>query len=214
MTHPIAPAFIRSVARFSNLRPTGPRQAFSQKLTEWVHWTDAGDLAAALDAGAATPPDPRRRPAGVAAATLATAVAGFRRTMTSAIAQDLAATSTTTTRARQQGMESGVAALRGRLREALAATSPDMARLAAIDVVMERVLAPRERSLLAGVPSGLPRQSEGLHDLMLAELDLRLQPVDGLLAALETAQAAQAAQAVQRAQPAKSNPTENATSLP
>jgi hypothetical protein len=103
-----------------------------------------------------------------------------------------------------------------------------MAKLAAVDVVMEQVLAVQERSLLSGVPALLekrfrrlrqaaleaqaepaadqatPDPSAGggtrpapawqdvfhkdLQDVLLAELDFRFQPVEGLLEALRMKQ--------------------------
>ena len=112
----------------------------------------------------------------------------------------------------QQAMEAGIGPLRARLRTTLAAKSPAMARLAAVDVVMEQVLAAREHSLLAGVPAllekhfnrlsgngasmtaepaGEPQAGEWLHafrkdmkSVLLAELDFRFQPIEGLLEAL------------------------------
>lgn len=109
----------------------------------------------------------------------------------------------------QQTMESQIAPLRRRLRATLAAGSPAMAQLARLDSVMEQVVGAQERALLSTV-SGLlkPRfeqlrrsqaQMEGEGDeaqapgpwlhtfhrdmraLLLTELDLRLQPVEGLL---------------------------------
>jgi hypothetical protein len=78
-----------------------------------------------------------------------------------------------------------------------------MARLAAVDVVMEQVLGAQERSLLAGVPAllethfkrlrqaapdaWLDRFRRDAREVLLAELDLRFQPVDGLLEALRAA---------------------------
>lgn len=104
--------------------------------------------------------------------------------------------------ARQQAMDAAVGPLRGRLRARLAGTSPAMARLAGVDVVMEQVLGAQERSLLASVPALLERHFRRLRDaspdgwldtfhqdardVLLAELDLRFQPVDGLLEALRT----------------------------
>jgi hypothetical protein len=121
---------------------------------------------------------------------------------------------------RQQAMETRIAPLRARVRATLATRSPAMARLAAVDVVMEQVLVPQERRLLATVPTLLekhfqrlrqanqttpdepdaaapslpfPPSSEWLdvfckhmQDVLLAELDIRLQPVEGLLDALRT----------------------------
>ncbi len=104
--------------------------------------------------------------------------------------------------ARQQAMDTAVGPLRGRLRARLAGQSPAMARLAAVDVVMEQVLGTQERSLLGSVPSLLEKHFKRLRqaapdgwldafhqdarDVLLAELDLRFQPVDGLLEALRT----------------------------
>ena len=203
MTHFTAPAFIRSVARFTDLEAAGPKPAFSETLTHWLHWTDAGDLAAALEGEPADTRHAGRPGRAVDADDLGREVAAFREAMKAAIGQDRTVTSTSTPRGRQQSMETGVAALRARLRAALAARSPEMARLAAIDSVMERVLAPRERGLLAGVPASLAQHSDELHDVLQAELDLRLLPVEGLLAALEAAQASQASQPSQAAQAAQ-----------
>ncbi|NIF42246.1 DUF3348 domain-containing protein, partial [Burkholderia sp. Tr-862] len=106
--------------------------------------------------------------------------------------------------------------------------SSGMARLAALDAIMERVLGARERSLLSAVPALLGTRFERLRDaerqaladaqaaadagadggapsaavivpstwlesfrdemrsILLAELEVRFQTVDGLLAALRT----------------------------
>jgi hypothetical protein len=92
-----------------------------------------------------------------------------------------------------------VAALRERLRALLRRGSPAQARLAALDAVMEQLLALRERHLLAKLPGllaprwqhwqaqpGAWRQGFGaeVQALLLAELDLRLQPAEGLAEAL------------------------------
>jgi hypothetical protein len=112
----------------------------------------------------------------------------------------------------QQSMETAIGALRGRLRALLATQAPALARLAVVDAVMERALGERERTLLGAVPGLLgghfERLREGekrrlaeaqaqaesdawldvfrkdLQSVLLAELDVRFQPVEGLLAAL------------------------------
>ncbi|CAN5893731.1 hypothetical protein BH11PSE8_BH11PSE8_32570 [soil metagenome] len=123
---------------------------------------------------------------------------------------------------RQQAMEASIAPLRARLRTTLAARSPAMARLAAMDAVMEQLLGAREHHLLASVPGLLEKHFERLapadgpgsadgatHDnvqvpdptgewlvafnqdmqaVLTAELDIRMQPVEGLLAALRSEQ--------------------------
>lgn len=110
--------------------------------------------------------------------------------------------------ARQRTMHSVTGDLRGRLRERLSAQSTAMARLAEVDAAMELALSPREQVLLANVPVLLESHFENLHQLatadasttgtwldvfgkdmqgvLLAELDVRFQPVDALLAALRT----------------------------
>lgn len=113
----------------------------------------------------------------------------------------------------QRSMQGSTGQLRGRLRDMLASGSPAMARLAEVDAVMEMALSPREQKLLASVPAVLadhfdrlrrsatetveegtaaPQESwldtfrGDMRNVLLAELDVRFQPVEGLLAALRT----------------------------
>ncbi len=103
----------------------------------------------------------------------------------------------------QLAMETQIVPLRRRLRSSLADRSPALAKLAELDIVMEQVVGAQERALLATVGARLePRydqlrgpQADGppgpwlerfrqeMRGLLLAELDLRLQPVEGLLEA-------------------------------
>ncbi len=109
----------------------------------------------------------------------------------------------------QLAMETQIVPLRRRLRTTLADRSPALATLAELDTVMEQVVGARERTLLATVGAQLEPRFEQLRDaagapspesahrpapwlaqfrqemrgLLLAELDLRLQPVEGLLEA-------------------------------
>lgn len=115
-------------------------------------------------------------------------------------------------RAHQQAMQAQTGRLRGQLRDRLAAGPPAMVRLADVDAVLEGVLSPKEQSLLAIVPGLLHarfdrlRRAAGqppgdahadaaddgwlrtfrrdLREALLAELDVRFQPLEGLLAAL------------------------------
>jgi hypothetical protein len=99
----------------------------------------------------------------------------------------------------QQQMEHEIAGLRARLRTALAARNAQAARLAMLDTVMEQVLGRREQAVLAAVPGLLEpyftrlRGAEGawlnefrrdIQSVLLAELEIRFQPVEALLAAL------------------------------
>ena len=105
----------------------------------------------------------------------------------------------------QLAMETQIVPLRRRLRSSLADRSPALAKLAELDIVLEQVVGAQERTLLAtvaarleprfdelrGAPSDAPVQPgpwlerfrQEMRGLLLAELDLRLLPVEGLLEA-------------------------------
>lgn len=212
------PAFIRLLARLadSNLSSAGP--ALSDRLSEWVDWTRAVALSKALDgrlppavegpdfdadedaecqriralleASIVQEPEPARPPRRVAdagGAEAPTDYAAFRERYITL----------------QRSMLGATSRLRGRLRDMLTRASPEMARLAEVDALMEQTLSAREHSLLAKVPVLLGVHFERLRDagsddawrevfrrdmqsLLLAELDIRFQPIEGLLAALRT----------------------------
>jgi hypothetical protein len=98
----------------------------------------------------------------------------------------------------QRQMEQMIGALRGHVRESLARRSRALRQLAALDAAMEQVLAAREQALLPTVPTLLKRRFAQLRaqeggaqafarewrEALLAELELRLAPVHGLVAAL------------------------------
>ncbi|MCT8180453.1 DUF3348 domain-containing protein [Variovorax sp. CY25R-8] len=222
-------ALVRLLSRLTDGDIRESEQASADRLSQWFGWTDAISLSAALNGTPASlPPAPR----GSVRAD-ESECARVRAALAQAIAEDgnfapakaRAATADAETPpdfapmrqrylARQQAMETAIGPLRGRLRARLAAGSHDMARLAAVDVVMEQVLGARERSLLASVPAALEkrfarlrkaRQDEetgaednaagghadwlavfrkDIQDVLQAELDFRFQPVDGLLEAL------------------------------
>ena len=212
------PAFIRLLARLaqSNLSSTGP--ALSDRLSEWVDWTRAVTLSKALDGrlppaveGPDFDADEDADCQRIRAALEATIVqepdsfsAGWR-PVDAEGAQ--APAEYTAYRERyltvQRSMLGATSRLRGRLRDMLTRTSPELARLAEVDALMEQTLSAREHSLLAKVPVLLGVHFERLRDagsddawlevfrrdmqsLLLAELDLRFQPIEGLLAALRT----------------------------
>jgi hypothetical protein len=100
----------------------------------------------------------------------------------------------------QRQMEMMIAPLREHARQALARASARLRKLAVVDAAFEEVLARREQALLPSVPALLEARFRELRksddpgwreafeqhwrDALLAELDLRLQPVAGLLDAL------------------------------
>jgi len=111
--------------------------------------------------------------------------------------------------AQQRAMDARIGALRLRVRAALSRQSAGLRQLAALDAVLDDALLARERHLLASIPSLLEQHFERQHQqhqarhgpsapaawltlfrqdmqrVLLAELDVRLQPVDGLVDALD-----------------------------
>lgn len=201
------------------------RAAFADGLVQWTGWADAIALSAALD-----------RPPAVAALPVASdgSAAGeraecerVRAALTQTTVREVGGTGRSPMEmnmgytpfrqrylARQQAMDVAVGALRERVRGVVAAATPELARLAAVDAVMAQVLGGPERRLLATVPTLLDKHYQRLRDahqgdagqggdapvpewldgfrrdllaVLAAELDLRLQPVEGLIEALEHA---------------------------
>ncbi|MGJ7507496.1 DUF3348 domain-containing protein [Variovorax sp. GT1P44] len=215
-------ALVRLLARLTETSVPPSKQAFADRLSQWVSWTDAISLAGALDgspaasSGARTAFSAEEGECSRARAALVNAIAApmdpapdfppYRQRYLS----------------RQQAMEAGIGPLRLRLRARLAAGTPAMARLASVDAVIEQVLGEHEHRLLATVPGLLekhfgrlrradqaaradmpsPDEPGGRHQpeawldvfrkdmqgVLLAELDIRFQPVDGLLEALRVRQ--------------------------
>ena len=195
------PTFIRLLARLADVDVAPFNSSLPDRLSQWLDWTRALALSSALDA----PP--------AAAAASAPAVKPLleqcttaREALIAAIRSEGKPADITAFRQRylvhQRAMQSATGRLRGPLRDALSQVSPEMARLAAVDAVMEQALSPREHALLAKVPDLLERRFERLREavnpawlntfrrdmqsVLLAELDVRFQPVEGLLAALRT----------------------------
>ncbi|SAK44896.1 hypothetical protein AWB79_00897 [Caballeronia hypogeia] len=220
------PALVRLLAQFADLDVFEPAPSLADRLSQWLGWTDAIALSTAL---ASDPPAVSgARSAGRSMEHMEKECARVRASLGGAFAREEAAARRrhrapaqpladeapadyADFRQRylslQQAMDADIGALRGRLRATLAATSPDMARLAVVDAVMEQALSARERSLLANVPVLLGKHFERLRSahatsetpapnawldvfrrdqqsVLLAELDVRFQPIEGLLAAL------------------------------
>ena len=200
---------IRLLARLAGAPPIRTGLAFAERLGHWLSWSDAISLSAALNAGpSGSGPGPSRGTGGEAA--------DFQRVRAALEASIAAGTREGASSptdfgphrrhciAMQQAMHGAVSSLRQRLRDALSHHSPALARLAAIDAVMDQTLAARERSLLGLVPLRLQTHFERLQrtgggdtgwletfhndmDLVLrAELAHRLLPAQGLLDTLCT----------------------------
>jgi hypothetical protein len=211
---------VRLLARLDEGDAPAAADAFAPRLSGWFDWTDAIALSAALtgapEGGYGFAPSAaaeerelaRVRGALARLATQAPAPAPDpRRLLRPAPPAPVHEPGDFTPHreryaAAQQAMEARIGPARQRLRAALQSASPALARLAALDEVMERVVGEQELVLLATVARRLERRFERLRDapgrpdawldvfrrdmneLLLAELDLRLQPLEGLLDAL------------------------------
>jgi hypothetical protein len=69
----------------------------------------------------------------------------------------------------QREMGDAIGPLRARLRQALAAASPELARLAAVDATLDEAITPRERQALTMVPAALARRFATRRDAALPE---------------------------------------------
>lgn len=204
-----------------------PDPSLSDRLSQWLDWKHALALSTALDGGPSAEVVDDSSVQGASQEECA----AIRAAQVEAIAADAALAGTAPSRgrksavegdesevidyaivrqrylARQRSMQSVTGGLRGRLRDRLAAQSPQMARLAEVDAAMELALSPREQTLLSTVPAVLESHFDNLRraamadgsttstswlgsfrkdmqSVLLAELDVRFQPVEGLLAAL------------------------------
>lgn len=212
-------ALSRLLARLADVETPECKQPFADRLSQWLDWTNAISLSNVLSGGLTGAANaPSRSSASPSAEEVD--CARVRTALAKAIAEDAPSVEMTADFsphrrhyfARQQAMETSIGPLRARLRARLAAGSPAMAQLAAVDGVMEQTLGARERTLLSSVPVLLqghferlrqadlatPREpsrgvtegnwpevfSKDMQDVLLAELDIRFQPVDGLLDAL------------------------------
>ncbi|XVJ69188.1 MAG: DUF3348 domain-containing protein [Rhizobacter sp.] len=161
--------------------------AFSTQLSQWLGWTDAVALASALDGGAAVGlplqgdtaaqllEEGLRVRAALAKALSAPGAdapspgrwpvkprVGAR--LGATIEEDPTdfATHRRRVHAQQPAMETAVSGLRARLRGALAAASPQHAKLAAVDAVMEQALLPQAQRLTSAVGVLLERRFRAL----------------------------------------------------
>jgi hypothetical protein len=219
--------------------PPRSESAFDLQLSQWLGWTDAVALAAGLDvAVAARSPAGATEPAdgwlAQAARVRSDVVGAISRHGQSAVKRprvpldgragvraagigindDPADFSAQRQHIRQQqeSMEAAVSGLRSGLRAALASHSVPMAKLAAVDCVIEQALVLPMQSLTSAVPRLLERYFRHVQlptsaasvpsnappawlnaylkeqeKVLLAELDFRFQPIEGLMAALQSA---------------------------
>ncbi|MBB1624240.1 DUF3348 domain-containing protein [Achromobacter sp. UMC71] len=173
------PTLIRLLTRLTDVDAVQSRQPLSDHLSQWLGWTDAIALSAALN----------NRPPAIApgarqfSSEQERECERVRTTLADAIASDTAATAAkrvspgmrsgqmpakaaaalqaddadySNFRQRylslQHTMETSIGNLRSRLRGMVAAKTPEMTRLAVVDAIMDRALLPRERALLGAIP--------------------------------------------------------------
>ncbi|WEN16742.1 DUF3348 domain-containing protein [Rhodanobacter sp. AS-Z3] len=216
--HLPGPTLIRLLARLAGADVAPAGSSLPDRLSQWFDWNQALVLSTALDGKLAVVASDLPLSSEVESDECARVRASLAANITAddgvQAADDYAAF-----RQRhltlQRSMQAATGRLRGHLRDRLAQTSDEMARLAEVDAVMELALSPREQNLLATVPALLGEHFERLrqiaqtqerhavtvtstwlerfrHDMqsvLLAELDVRFQPVEGLLAALRTSAA-------------------------
>jgi hypothetical protein len=220
------------------------KQSFADRLGQWLDFTDALSLFAALNAAPAAAPGGRSAAASPAGAAARKELDRVRSALLGSIASDGAlqpgrgrvesalpapqadaesaadfAPYRRCYLAHQRNMGLSIGPLRATVRAALSRHSPALERLAALDAVLDQALAARERNLLATVPALLARRFEHLYEahraagveapaadqpgrgmqpagwrtvfcsemqaVLVAELEHRLQPVAGLIEALD-----------------------------
>lgn len=191
------PTLIRLLTRLTDVDVPESRQPLSDHLSQWLGWTDAIALSAALN----------NRPPAIAPGARAFGSAEerecerVRTTLADAIASDTAATAAkrllpgqvpakvaalqaddadySNFRQRylslQHTMETSIGNLRSRLRGMVAAKTPEMTRLAVVDAIMDRALLPRERTLLGAIPKLLQGHFDRLRLAEQAALEAAAQ---------------------------------------
>lgn len=175
------PTLIRLLARLTDADVSESRQPLSDRLSLWLGWTDAIALSTVLEGGplavTASPKSldsaevreyERMRAALTYAIADEKAYAAdvFVPTQRGAKAPTPASPLETAAdykmyRQRyqtiQQAMETSITKLRGSLRATLATQTPERARLAVVDAILERSLSIQERQLLSVIPGMLEK---------------------------------------------------------
>ncbi|WP_158290051.1 DUF3348 family protein [Ramlibacter sp. WS9] len=201
---------VRLLSGWAPLDAHAPGMDIAERLGLWVSAFDAIGLQAAQQsimtltrAAPASPP----RPVQACAKSVAEDLVRVRTTLAHLIAKEAdSLTADDTSYALyhqlhlrlQREMEQAIASLRDRVRQTLSRISPRLRQLAALDAVLEQVIAPREQALLPTTSTLMARRYEQLRateggldgfanewrQALLSELDLRLEPVTGLVDAL------------------------------
>lgn len=211
-----APTFTRLLARLAGEEVPAAGDGLTGVLDQWIDWNRAVPLARALDlrpSVAEPAPEPAVDPEEGEGQRQALALAILAERGLAATALDPASPDFAPWRqyylSTQRAIQAASGRLRGSLRDQVAARSPELAQLAAVDAVMEQILSPREHTLLGRVVGVLEArftrlQQEAaqaaeagasddtwlrvfrreLQEVLLGELDLRFQPIQALCEAL------------------------------
>ena len=199
------PTLIRLLTRLTDADVQQSRQSLSDHLSQWLGWTDAIALSAALN----TAPPVIAPGARMFSSAEERECVRVRTTLADAIASDTAATAAkrvaparapakklaavlaedefdySSFRQRylslQHTMETSIGNLRSRLRGMVAARNGEWTRLAVVDAIMDRALLPKERALLGAIPK-----------LLQTHFDRLRKAEEAALAAAETQAAAEA----------------------
>ncbi|MGN6455884.1 MAG: DUF3348 domain-containing protein [Achromobacter mucicolens] len=170
------PTLIRLLTRLPDAEVQQSRQSLSDHLSQWLGWTDAIALSAALN----TAPPVIAPGARMFSSAEERECVRVRTTLADAIASDTASTSAkrvaparapakklaavlaedafdySSFRQRylslQHTMETSIGNLPSRLRGMVAARNGEWTRLAVVDAIMDRALLPKERALLGAIP--------------------------------------------------------------
>ncbi|WP_332607838.1 DUF3348 domain-containing protein [Achromobacter sp. ESBL13] len=204
------PTLIRLLTRLTDVDVPESRQSLSDHLSQWLGWTDAIALSAALN----TSPPVIAPGARMFSSAEERECARVRTTLADAIASDTAATSAkrivpgqapakksaaveqaeadySNFRQRylslQHTMETSVGNLRSRLRGMVAAKNGEMTRLAVVDAIMDRALLPKERALFGAIPKLLQGHFDRLRLAEAAALAPGDAPVDAPAAEADAA---------------------------
>jgi hypothetical protein len=198
---------VRFLADLALVDGSESKQAFAQRLGQWVSFTDADRLYVALDISEVQATvKPSEAQAGAQSAAYLAARDEFSRVRTTLMESMKASCSPTLGPARikfpipppdalpeiaviyspfhhfyvsqQREMDSKVGPLRAMARGALAAHSPPLKQLATLDAALDKILSDRERRLLGTVPVLLKKRFEQLLKLHQQMLARAGQPDD------------------------------------
>jgi hypothetical protein len=180
---------IRRLAELDLLEGIEPAGDFADELGQWMHFTDAIALSSVHESGMAkmAAQSPALREA--AGVRLTAEFERLHAFMVSSITKSCSATGGKTHiklplaldlevsylpyrqfyEAHQRAMELSVEPMRVNLRAALAKASPELRKLAELDIVMEKILRERESRLLARVPMLLQKRFNAHYALHLEQ---------------------------------------------